>query len=162
MTSHGVTMDMKMKMNARKKGWTLVIDLDETLLHTRNNVVIFRPHLFFFLKEVFDVFKRVAIFTASVKAYADPLIDSIEQHVHVRFHKRFYRDSCISSVKGWIKDLRCVQRDVRHVLLLDNNPQSYALQPKCGIAIPSYWGQSNDIELIMIIRSLYERIHSSS
>lgn len=83
-----------MSMNSEEKPfYTLVLDLDETLIHYKeeNNEgrVHFRPHLDYFLKEAVKNFELM-IFTAAQQDYADAVIDLIDTEKKI-FSKRFYR-----------------------------------------------------------------------
>lgn len=117
-----------------KKRKTLILDLDETLIHSlskgsprsltnNNNSNIIeiklnnmatlyhvhkRPFCDLFLKEIaqwFDIY----IFTASVQEYADPIINWLESEIvsdEKIFKKRFYRNDCTyRNGVGYIKDL---------------------------------------------------------
>ena len=87
----------------------MALDLDETLIHTEFNrprlrqrakvimnmkpegigYVLYRPGVIDFLKSVTQLYE-VAIFTASVKEYADPIIDGLEAACGSSFY-RLYR-----------------------------------------------------------------------
>lgn len=64
-----------------KKNYTLVLDLDETLVHYSDEngegKVYFRPHLDYFLKEMVKYFELM-IFTAAQQDYADTVINIID------------------------------------------------------------------------------------
>jgi Dullard-like phosphatase family protein len=142
-------------------GWTLVLDLDETLVHTNGEVTLVRPFTETFLAQVFELFSKVVVFTAGTKAYADPVLDMLEELASVKFHARLYRNSCTPAKDGsggWVKDLRKVQANLKRLLIVDNTPSSYSLQPQCGVPIPSYWGQANDVELMLILSTLAVRV----
>ncbi|KAH0869256.1 hypothetical protein HID58_076278, partial [Brassica napus] len=99
----------------RKKDVTLVLDLDETLVHStlescsgadfsfrvffnmqENTVYVKqRPHLYKFLERVVELF-HVVIFTASHSIYASQLLDILDPDGKF-ISQRFYRDSCILS-----------------------------------------------------------------
>lgn len=93
---------------------TLVLDLDETLIHCNtqagsgcdvsipvtfpNGEVIkapinLRPHVRQFLQEMASIFE-VIVFTASHSCYADQVIDYLDPTRSLIRH-RFYRESCI-------------------------------------------------------------------
>lgn len=59
--------------------YCLVVDLDETLIHFNEaeNFYLVRPGVNQFLKELKDHFELV-LFTASVKEYADWILDQID------------------------------------------------------------------------------------
>ena len=95
-------------LNMKKK--ILVLDLDETLVHSSSRgsryhdhvievliekhvclyYVYKRPHVDYFLKKVSEWYK-VVIFTASLPEYADPVIDWLDSRLCV-ISKRFFRD----------------------------------------------------------------------
>ena len=137
----------------------LVLDLDETLVHSTMTgtgmEVSVRPHVHEFLVRASSMFDELAVFTAGTRPYAEPIIDSLEAGSGVRFRQRFYRDSCTPllgapgpdgqpTVVGYAKDLRIVWPDLGRVLLLDNTPTAYSLQPSCGVPIASFYGDPDD------------------
>ena len=126
--------------------WILVLDLDETLVHTS----IDRPGVHEFLREVTALFDEVVIFTAGTEPYASPVIDRLERESRVKLGRRFYRDSCsYTSAGNLVKDLRILkERDLQYVRIVDNTPEAYALQQSCGIPIKSFYGDMNDRELL--------------
>ncbi|KAL2642329.1 hypothetical protein R1flu_009916 [Riccia fluitans] len=92
---------------------TLVLDLDETLVHSSfrpvphydfniqvevenklcNVYVIKRPGVDHFLQAVSKIFE-VVVFTASLRKYADPLLDILDPLNLIRYRR--YRESCRS------------------------------------------------------------------
>ena len=138
----------------RKK--TLVLDLDETLIHSspyklRNydftismfideNVrstfyVAERPFLHQFMNEVTKWYD-VIIFTASLKTYADLVIDKVDKSNKVI--KRYYRDSCLPSKDGqYIKDLSILKIDLSRCIIVDNSEISFSKNKENGIPIRS-------------------------
>ena len=132
---------------------TLVLDLDETLVHTRfgeggGAVALVRPHAREFLTAAGAMFGELVLFTAAAREYADDVVDQLDPG-RTLISRRFYRDSCTPTPGGALaKDLRRVapERDVAEgrVLLLDNTPASYALQPRCGVPIGSWFGEPAD------------------
>ena len=134
---------------------TLVLDLDETLIHSLSRYnsstlnktkgrsievkvmgslptlyhIYKRPYVEEFLSVVYQWFDLVC-FTASIKEYADPVIDYLEAQVLSNdvmkkslkklqvapptrlFKTRYYRNSCIfAEGKGYLKDLSVVLND---------------------------------------------------
>lgn len=176
----------------RKKKKTLILDLDETLIHLLsrgaprslgsgvlchmielkvNNVatlyyVYKRPFCDFFLKEISKWFE-LQIFTASVKEYADPIIDWLESDIADLkapdapkiFTKRYYRTDCTyRQGVGYIKDLSRFfpkDDDLKNVLILDNSPVSYALHEHNGVMIEGWINDQNDRDLLHLLPMLY-------
>jgi CTD nuclear envelope phosphatase 1 len=132
--------------------WVLALDLDETLGHYVQGTGTFvtRPHLRAFLLAVARRFDEVVVFTAGTREYAQPIVDAFDPVVapdgRRLLRRRFYRDACTLLPDGrLVKDLRVLgERDLGRVLLLDNTPSAYALQPQCGVPIASFYGDDPD------------------
>lgn len=153
---------------------TLVLDIDETLVHCGHDKIdnpdlffevklegqifpiycLFRPHLFEFLATVSSLFHVVA-FTASLKDYADKLLDFIDPE-RIFFKERYFRDSCGIN---FCKDLLAVQQDMQTICIIDNLPQAYDLQPANGIDIVSWYSDNNDTALLDLIPFLISLTH---
>ena len=66
------------------------------------------------------------IFTASHNYYADAILDYIDPKNQYISH-RLYRDSCFLSKYGvYIKDLRIINREMKHMIIIDNQSYSFA------------------------------------
>uniref|UniRef100_A0A7S3GAK4 FCP1 homology domain-containing protein n=1 Tax=Palpitomonas bilix TaxID=652834 RepID=A0A7S3GAK4_9EUKA len=148
---------------------TLVLDLDETLIHStadkpfeyhyaveidsrigdeelsassevplwQSLYVKKRPHAEFFLEQVCKHFE-VVIFTASLKHYADLVIDGLLPD-GVEVHSRLYRESCTFHEGVYVKDLARLGRDVNRSIIVDNSPFSYRFQPENAIGVTSWF-----------------------
>lgn len=147
---------------------TLVLDLDETLVHssfkpTRHydfiiNVeiegrmttvyVLKRPFVDRFLQAVSRKFE-VVVFTASLRKYADPLLDILDQNGFIKH--RLYRNSCRPMQGGFVKDLSRLGRSLGKTIIVDNNPHSYMLQPANAIPISTYLDNPRDRELLDLL-----------
>lgn len=96
----------------------------------------------FQLSEYFEI----VIFTASIRRYADAVIDLIDLH-HV-VDRRFFRQSCIKSGGSFLKDLRVVSgSDLRRTMLLDNSPVAYSLQEENALPIATWYDDPSDTAL---------------
>ncbi|KAJ4787707.1 CTD small phosphatase-like protein [Rhynchospora pubera] len=156
-----------------KKRNTLVLDLDETLVHSTkggcNNVansfimynfrimhdnipiyVMERPHLRCFLERVAGLFE-IVIFTAGTRIYASKVLNELDPEGKF-FSRRFYRDSCKPFMEGgYVKDLTILGVDLAKVAIIDNTPKVYRLQRENGIPIKSWYDDPSDIELIRLL-----------
>lgn len=154
-----------MVKKARRK--TLVLDLDETLIHSSihskkcdfrieklgRTAVIYhvlkRPHLDYFLHKVSQWF-RIVIFTASVSEYADPIIDRLGNSSSTKMHARYYRDSCVGTSDGLGKDLQLIEKDLANVILIDNTPSCFVNKDN-AILINSWTYDASDEALLDLL-----------
>ncbi|GIX61661.1 RNA polymerase II carboxyterminal domain phosphatase [Babesia caballi] len=150
----------------RKK--TLVLDLDETLVHSsfENNgghdvmltlkgdqkkKVVFvnlRPFAREFIAATTRMFE-VVIFTAATPDYANPVIDIIDCERRIR--GRFFRDYCTVWNGCYIKDLDIFDRESKDIVIIDNTPVSYYLQPHNAIPISTWHDNRGDRELVQLL-----------
>eukprot|EP01006_Ploeotia_vitrea_P066317 TRINITY_DN94737_c0_g1_i1.p1 TRINITY_DN94737_c0_g1~~TRINITY_DN94737_c0_g1_i1.p1 ORF type:complete len:375 (+),score=24.23 TRINITY_DN94737_c0_g1_i1:58-1182(+) len=150
---------------------TLVLDLDETLVHCSTdeddlpnpdftfkvefNGTIFnvrakkRPGFDEFLEHVKDKFE-VVVFTASQRVYADTLLDILDPNREAIKH-RVFRDDCVCVEGNYLKDLTVLGRDLQTTVIVDNSPQVFSYQVDNGIPILSWFESPDDRELYKII-----------
>ncbi|KAF8022143.1 hypothetical protein BT93_G2326 [Corymbia citriodora subsp. variegata] len=123
-----------------------------------NLVTVFeRPGLREFLKQLHE-FADLVLFTAGLEGYAKPLVDTID--AENRFSLRLYRPSTISTeYREHVKDLSCISKDLSRIVIVDNNPFSFLLQPVNGIpCIPFTAGQPNDDQLLEVLLPLLKHL----
>ena len=161
----------KIKNNFDENKKLLILDLDETLIHSdldfllkEKNVkydevlhfdseeekniplpVVLRPGVFEFLDYASKNFDLI-VFTASDQQYADAIINYIEKDKKY-FKMRLYRNNCIFIEPGlYIKDLRIFNsiKDLENIIILDNSLFSFANQLNNGILITSFFDDKND------------------
>ena len=132
--------------NKNPKKFTVVLDLDETLISFKldkgkNNkgVIRFRPGLDIFLQKIKEKYE-IIVFTSGTKDYADPLIDAIEQE-HKYFDVRLYREHTIVYENDVIKDISRIGRSLDKIIIVENMKQNYRLQKENGILIKSFYGE---------------------
>ncbi|KAJ3432604.1 scp1-like small phosphatase 4-related [Anaeramoeba flamelloides] len=98
-----------------------------------------RPHLKTFLETCSQLFE-VVVFTAGTKEYADIILDELDPNKELISH-RLYRDSCKEVEQDmYVKDLGLLGRDLDRVLIIDDLPYSYSLQPQNAIPIEKFCG----------------------
>ena len=131
-----------------KYKYTLVLDLDETLVHyTSDNesaYIQIRPGAEDFLIDLSNYYE-IVIFTAALQKYADLVINSIDPNGVISY--RLYRQHTISIGNSNVKDLTKLGRDLRYVIIVDNCLENFALQSRNGLKIIDFEGNEFDDEL---------------
>ncbi|KAJ7781287.1 HAD-like domain-containing protein [Mycena metata] len=160
---------------------TLVLDLDETLIHSTSRPLMSGSGSTGFLglgafnrnqgsshmvevvlgghSTLYHVYKRpfvsgwytLVIFTASMQEYADPLIDWLDAGRGILEH-RLFRDSCTQLPNGsYTKDLSVVDPDLSRVCIIDNSPISYRVNEANGIPIEGWTHDPSDEALLDLL-----------
>ena len=152
-------------------GKTLVVDLDETLVHCvqcnaevtlpvrfssgrrRTVGVNVRPFAREFLEQAARLFE-VVVFTASHQRYADAVLNYLDpQQQFVAL--RLYRDSCVLVNGVFVKDLRVLAgRHLSQVVIVDNAVHSFGYQLDNGVPITSWYDDYADRELLQVWQHL--------
>ncbi|CAO2825678.1 unnamed protein product [Amaranthus hypochondriacus] len=116
-----------------------------------------RPGLHEFLEQLSE-FADLILFTAGLEGYARPLVDRID--AKNRFSRRLYRPSTTSTeYRDHVKDLSCISHDLCRVVIVDNNPFSFLLQPLNGIpCVPFSAGQPHDDQLLEVLLPLLKQL----
>lgn len=133
--------------------YTLVLDLDETLVHYDEvgGQFFLRPFAQEFITQTSKIFE-VVIFTAAVKEYADWILDRLDAGKCISH--RLYRCSTSQQNGVYIKDLQKLGRDLSKMLIVDNSPENFQLQPENGIFIKSWYDDPSDKALEELVRVL--------
>lgn len=157
----------------RRKKYLLVLDIDETLVHSELIIeqsrekpainkkydrrvefrnpngtvdvygVRYRPFLLEFLERMSKLYD-LAVYTASAQDYADAVIDQLDPSKTL-FVGRLYREHCRNITGMNVKNM--LNFDGTDVFLVDNLIYSYALQLDQGIPICPFIDDEMDVEL---------------
>ena len=131
--------------------YTLVLDLDETLVHyieeKDRHYVQVRPYAEYFISEMGKYFE-IVIFTSAEEEYANIVLDEIDKnkvisHKLYRRHVEFNDGFCL-------KDLNKLGRDIKKVCIIDNDKNNFKLHEDNGIEIKEFLGEQDDNELDLL------------
>jgi len=156
---------------------TLILDLDETLIHSfhdgvlrptvkpgtppdfilkvtidRHPVRFFvhkRPHVDFFLNIVSQWYELV-VFTASMEIYGTAVADKLDNNKGL-LKRRYYRQHCTLDFGSYTKDLSAICSDLASVFILDNSPGAYRSYPDNAIPIKSWFNDPTDTALLNLL-----------
>lgn len=159
---------------------TLVLDLDETLIHSHHDgvqrqtvrpgtppdfvlrvtidhhpirfFVHKRPHVDFFLECVSQWYDLV-VFTASMEIYGAAVADNLDRNRGV-LNRRYFRQHCTLDFGSYTKDLSIVNEDLSSVFILDNSPGAYRYNPDNAIPIKSWFADPSDTALLNLLPML--------
>lgn len=138
-----------------KYKYTLVVDLDETLVHFVEEedkaYVQVRPYADYFLNEMKKYFE-IVIFTAAAEDYANIVLKELDKKNAVNY--RLYRRHTLQQNGFFLKDLSKLGRDIAKMCIIDNNKENFNLQPENGLHISSFIGEQKDNELLLLSKDL--------
>lgn len=157
---------------------TLVLDLDETLIHSHHDgnirpttekpntppdftlsvridghpvkfCVHKRPHVDFFLNVISNWYDLV-VFTASMEIYGSAVADRLDNNRGI-LTRRFFRQHCDLVQGSYTKNLSAVDIDMSKVFILDNSPAAYRAYPDNAIPIKSWFSDAQDTALLNLL-----------
>lgn len=167
------------RLNHVKKK-VLVLDLDETLIHSRHDGVLNRlskpnttpdfvlkvvidkhpvrffvhkrPHVDYFL-DVVSQWYELVIYTASMEIYGSAVCDKLDRSKGI-LNRRYYRQHCRVELGSFTKDLSSVHSDLSSIIIIDNSPGAYKCFPENAIPIKSWFANPFDTALLNLLPML--------
>ena len=149
---------------------TLMLDLDETLIHTAcykpdpkieyfklpnsTDYVYLRPGVKDFMKFAFENFD-LFIYTAAMESYADYIIDKICPGIPS--DHRLYRDSCFPDGEYVKKDIYIVKRDRSDLIMVDDSYGVFLSNRINSLLIEPFKGFPDDNLLLKWLKPILEK-----
>ncbi|KAI1301273.1 CTD nuclear envelope phosphatase 1 [Halotydeus destructor] len=158
----------------------LVLDLDETLIHSHHDGVARqmvkpgtpadfvlrvtidrhpvrfyvhkRPHVDFFL-DIVSQWYELVVFTASMEIYGAAVADKLDNNRNI-LRRRYFRQHCTLDYGSYTKDLSAIHGDLSSVFILDNSPGAYRAFPDNAIPIKSWFSDPRDTALLNLLPAL--------
>ena len=146
-------------LTKNKKKYSLILDLDETLIHFKVNhnendegVLKLRPGVFTFLEKVGE-FYEIILFSEASEEYTLLMLEAFKNKNNKKFFDyKLYRKHCIIIGQDFIKDLSRIGRPLDKTIIIDNLAQNFKMQKNNGIVIKPFLGEDhNDQALIDLI-----------
>lgn len=132
--------------------YTLVIEMSGVLLHPEWNYNTGwrfkkRPGLDYFLKEIGYPAYEVVIYTKETPWQTQSVIENMD-HEH-RIMYRLFRENTRFINGAHVKDLSCLNRDLKKIIYLDWDDKAFQLQPRNALHRLKKWdGDDEDRQLI--------------
>lgn len=145
-----------------KYKYTLVLDLDETLVHVKmfpdgKAKLSYRPGLFKFLSKMKKMYELV-LFTGSLPEYCNKIMSCMERNEKFFEHK-LYRQHCTKVNEDYVKDLSKLGRDLKSIIIVDNLSSSFISQKENGILIKDFNGNiQSDDNILRDLGNILEKI----
>ena len=152
--------------------YSLVLDLDETLIcikRDRNNKIkfsqtnnlitlILRPGLLDFLRKMKKIYELI-LFSMGTNEYVSPIIKTIEKNEKF-FEHILYREHVTYDDNGnFFKNLNLLNRDVKNIIIVDDNYKNFKNHKLNGICIKPFFGDSiNDKNTLKILGTILFKI----
>ena len=138
------------------KKYSLVLDLDESLIHFKVNhshndegILKLRPGVVTFL-EVIKEYYEIILFTEASEAYTELIMEAFNKNEF--FEYKFFRQHTIIIGQDFVKDLQRIGRPLDRIIIVDNIAQNFRMQKNNGILIKPFDGEDqNDQALIDLI-----------
>ena len=144
--------------NPTDKKYTLVLDLDKTLINIQfvDNKIMsnLRPGIFSFLNTIKPLYELVS-FTTAPKEYSDIILGIIESQKKY-FDYNLYREHSTLYCNSFVKDISKLGREIKRVIIVDDEPFNFKLNQENGIKIAPFSGDitKNDTALFELKKLL--------
>ena len=138
--------------NKNAKKYTLVLDLEDTLINVRINndgkvVIRPRPGLIPFLTGIKQYYEIIS-FSKLSKNYSTTIIQQIEENRKL-FDYNFYREHCTLVGRKFVKNISRIGRDMKKIIMVDDLPENLNVYIDNGILILPYDGDYNKEDRVL-------------
>jgi Dullard-like phosphatase family protein len=143
-------------INSEKYSYSLILDLDETLIHLereyytfnnmhniKNKKLTLRPGLINFLEKMKKIYE-IILFTFSPNDYADSIIDIIEKDEKYFEYKLYVQHASYNNGK-YVKDINDLGRDIKNAIIVEDNINNvHKSNLDNTICIKPFYGECNN------------------
>ena len=149
--------------------YNITFTIGDTLAREERVYTSFRPHLLPFLQSLNRSYE-VILFTSALPVYAAPILAYLSSAVRAMdgdgsqplFRHQLYRASTVPLASfPYVKDIRRLGRDMRRIVIVDNNPLAMLATPDNAILVPDWnGGDSEQPEVLREVLKLLERVEA--
>ena len=140
--------------------YSLIINLDETLIYNNNGKIILRPNLFHFLDIMKEIYELI-IFSFESNSFIDKVVETIEQK-NKYFDYVLYANQCTLKLNNngtLVKDLESLGRDLKNIIVIDSKSHLEQKYQNNLILIKGFYGNDLiDTNLLKILGYILQNI----
>ena len=142
--------------------YTLLINLDETLIYNDKGKIVLRPNLYNFLEMIKDLYELI-IFSFETNLFIDNAIEIIEQK-NKYFDYILYANEFTLNIHGrLVKDLEALGRNVKNIIVIDSKSHIEKRFKNNMIIIKGFYGNDLiDINLLKILGYILQNIKNDN
>ena len=129
--------DINIQINNTSDNFYSVYDKDKN-----KYLLQFRVGLFSFLT-ILKPFYEIISFTSATREYADVIINEIEKN-RTFFDHKLYREHTVIYKDSFVKDISRIGRDIKKIIIIDNNEGNFILNKENGIKIAPFYGDEEN------------------
>ena len=100
-------------------------------------------------------------FSSETKEFSDVILNEIEKNKKF-FDFKLYKDHCTLYKNRFVKDITKLGRDIRKIIVVDDDENNFVLNKENGIKIKSFLGEENNTDTALFelkkILILFERM----
>ena len=145
---------------ADENKYTVVLDLDETLIYAREGPLYARPGLEDFLTDLSENCE-IVVWTAGLRAYAQAIIRHVDPLSKIR-HCIYRHAKWFTGKAGYRKDLRTLGRTLEKTIIIENTPDCIRGYQQNGVLVSDYEGGEHPDYTIPALSSLVSALIESS
>ena len=140
--------------------YSLILNLDETLIYNNNGKIILRPNLFHFLDIMKEIYELI-IFSFESNSFIDKVVETIEQK-NKYFDHVLYANQCTLKLNNngtLVKDLESLGRDLKNIIVIDSKSHLEKKYQNNMILIKGFYGNDLiDTNLLKILGYILQNI----
>ena len=132
--------------NSLNKNYTIIINLDETLIHCfKNNKIILRNNIIDFLSSLIPYYELIS-FTYGNKNYSDKILNLIEEKEKY-FEFNLYKENSTYLNEEFYKDFDKLGRNIKRTIIIEDIDNNLGKKNDNSILIKSFIKNESDLIL---------------